>query len=172
MRQNLLLLTILIFLSCCKKSGIEPGFNKFTPTDANGILLGEADPTDWTRDQSWSAAEKNLFNKPDTFDYADIGAAIQVSVRPAYPNSCRHLFTVPFTFSEPTIAKFALVDNRLRVLSYQEGKWTSQNLETIQFTIDDQNKFKPGKTYRLYYAFYNDKKEMIYFGHGDIKKAP
>jgi hypothetical protein len=145
-RHLLLFLILLLIFTSCKKVGIEPGINKFTPTDADGNTVGEADQTDWTQDGAWSAAEKKLFQKEDSFTYGDVGENIQATVYPASPNPCRYTFTFSFTSSRPTVAKFALVDKRLNILSFQEEKYDGQNQKAISFNVSDRGKFNAGKT--------------------------
>ena len=133
-----------------------------------GNLVGTADNDDWTTESSWPTLVSSQFNFSDTLNYAVNNEIGTINTIFAYPNPATTQFMFGISSSKPTIMKYILVDNQLNVLLQGTFRLKSSNfIVAIDFS---DPKLVTGKTYRLYYAFYDKNKAIYAKGHGDIEK--
>lgn len=133
-----------------------------------GSPIGTADNDDWTTESSWPTLVSSQFNFSDTLNYAVNNEVGTINLISAYPNPATSQFIFIVSSSKPTIMKCILVDKQVNVLRKGTFRLESPNFAAAFDFTDPQ--IIAGKTYRLYYAFYDKNKAIYAKGHGDIEK--
>jgi hypothetical protein len=143
----------------CTFSGSDQ--NIYTQTDTNDVVIGIADPKDWTNDNNWNACENDLFNFADTFNYQGL-TSTTIHVVPAYPNPFKSVFDFVALDTGTNVVKLVIVDSNLNAIA--QTTLLNIRAETLEPPGIDSN-----ASYRIYYRFYGHNKTVIYQGHGDLR---
>jgi hypothetical protein len=132
-------------------------FTGITPTDPNGLALGDPDPTDWRFDDEWTEQEAALFPEEPTFA---LGCMPNINYEiMAFPNPSNGIFSLLFQKESTTQVELRLVNEDFNTLiSIDEVAQDIIQLNAGTFGIKD--------TVRLYYRFIEGNCE--YRGPGDI----
>jgi hypothetical protein len=169
----LLLISFLLNLGC-KKSTADVVQNvvntsidvsKYTSTDVVGNSLGQIDNTDWTFDNTWTAAENALMQSPTPTQLLNTENAI-ILLYPSYPNPLVEQFVLSFSTTKSTLLQLVVTDSLLNV-KMRNFKTTNVGSNSIAFLLA-ANEFANNKNYRLYYGFYSLAAGLYYKGHGDL----
>lgn len=163
---------ILFFLSCDPKKNAQDSIaiTGITARSTDGSNVGNIDADDWTNDSSWPDFIQEKFNFTDSFDYYFESQKSTFPSLICFPNPCSTNCYFSIESSNQTIMKYILVDETSLV--YQQGTVKlSASHNMFQFLLPD-SQYPRNKYYRLYYAMYDQNKNIYYKGHGDIKKNP
>jgi hypothetical protein len=181
MRQDFLILPKLTYMknifaavllvgmtfSCNSKDAEPPKqitISGYTPTDANGNIMGAVDASDWTLNEAWSDKETNLFSGISSGDLTGTSSGA-VTVSPAFPNPCTLSFGMQIQTASVCKLRFTVVDDRLRV--YESGTIPlTAGSHSFGVTLDVDN--IPEGLYRIYYSFDAQGAPMFVKGHGDV----
>lgn len=137
-----------------------------TTTDYAGNILSPVDPTDWTNDSAWTAAETAIFQLPDTTQLANTERA-SLSFSPAYPNPLQVQFALHIEADKRTLLQLVICDSMLTVKDRYFMPLKSGSND-FAFRLEPVN-YNAGTNYRLYYGFYGAAESLYYKGHGDLK---
>lgn len=168
----LILLACLALMLGCKKDGSAISIEGFYMTDATAAPIGQNGPADddWTLKTTLSNREMGLFdfptNHPD--DILGTGEGTIGSRVVAYPNPFSNVQAYHVSSSLPVVLRLVIVDQNLKVLYKYVTRF--QNSLDIQAGFDD-NTFRPGGSFRVYYSFSAEGKPNFKVGYGDIKKC-
>ena len=151
---------------CKKENKNEIDVSAITQTDALGNQTGNPDNTDWTKDNTWTNAEMNLFEAPTLSQLANTGT-VTISVFPAYPNPVSSVFMLYFNTSGATLLEMVITDKSLTVKD-RHFYMTHADVNFLATKLDE-TQYDNNTNYRIYYAFYSLAGGQYFKGHGDIK---
>lgn len=163
-----LVLFFTLINTACRKTDppFEVDVSGITETDIYGNLSGYVDYTDWTRDNSWSAFELNLFETPTAAQLAGTETA-DIVLYPVYPNPL--VLTVGFSFNTNKVTLLQLViTDKLLNIKYRTYLTTQAGSNNLLVGLD-ATKYINNSNYRLYYCFYSLTDGQFFKGHGDLQ---
>lgn len=171
-RYLFILAPFLLFTLSCKKEVEEvlgtqatynlPTFSGYTPTDANGVIMGTADATDWTNDATWTADEENLF--PELANLTTgFPAYTSIQFHPSFPNPTSGASNFAVTKDSDMKISFRLVDSQGTILTQSSSQFA------VPFAINTGGLSTSDTLIRLYYIIERND-SLLYRGHGDIRK--
>jgi hypothetical protein len=178
MKYSVYLIYFLLFLNLgCKKTAADVVQNvvnntintidvsKYSTTDVVGNSLGQIDNTDWTFDNTWTAAENALMQSPTPTQLLNTENAT-ISLYPSYPNPLVEQFVLSFSTTKSTLLQLVVTDSLLNV-KMRNFRTTNIGSNSITFLLA-ANEYTNNKNYRLYYGFYSLSGGLFYKGHGDV----
>lgn len=166
----LLLLLLTIFWGCNKEDDksdqddqlVFPAFSGYTHTDPIGYVLGEPDETDWTYDENWVQAEKDLFEDYASF-YHVSSYDTSIKLHAAYPNPLTDIiFNLEYLKDPGVYLSVRLVNQEFEPLI----KADSIKSNSVSFKMDEFS-ISSNTLIRVYYLFFRND-SCLYKGHGDI----
>jgi hypothetical protein len=139
--------------------------SKYTTTDVVGNILGSIDNTDWTFDNTWTAAENALMQIPTAAQLQNTETAT-ITLYPSYPNPLVDILRWSFNTTKNTLLQTVVTDSLLNV---KLRNFTTTNIGSNSIAILlATNEYTNNKNYRLYYGFYSLNAGLFYKGHGDL----
>lgn len=155
----LLLSSSFLFIACDRQ-----GYKSFTQTDELGLVISDADPTDWTKDDKWKNGIEELI--ASDCELEGVGTASLVTVYPAFPNPTYFSSNLLVNVTDSCLMRVVIVDKYNTVYSkFCRHLNTGNNL----LGLDISNfAVAQGGRYRLYYDFLDETNTVFYKGHGDI----
>ena len=186
MKKVFLAIFLLACLAGCKKHNGDQNtaqvhvFKGITVTDDIGITMGTwgNEDGDWKTDSTWTSAEFNLLNFPDTISLEGTYVKDTIgwdSVRGIHERPCNLVVVFP----NPVADYLALLYKGLGLLKFKAvivDKYYNRLLtfcckdSSAYFHPDfsDTTKFLNGTIYRMYYSLSAKDSLNFYKGHGDI----
>src|SRR5450432_2759857 len=151
MNKKLIALILLFSLGnvrCKKDDKTEIDVSQITQTDVSGNNTGTMDNTDWTKDNTWTDAEINLFETPTSSELASTETAV-VANSVAYPNPITTTVMLYFNTSKVTLLQMVITDKFLTIKD--RHYYTSHpGANLIQLKLDEAA-YSNNTNYRVYY---------------------
>lgn len=170
MKRNILIVFVLLLAFSCENDK-ESGFSGITERDPLGMLIGDADDTDWRFDDVWNAEEESLFDPVNFIPEKSSQAGsdnppadfLLPSESLAYPNPATSTFYFNIDSDADTV-RFVIVDKNYEIMLAKKaiggaGLWG--------ISTSSQSSFKSGSIYRIYYKL-DYQGGTVERGHGDV----
>lgn len=139
----------------------------YTAYDIQGNLTGPIDTADWLKNVEIPDSVNSLFTKvTDEENYTGVSDIFTLKTILAYPNPFKNAVNLRIEVSDVAVVKLMIVDSDLRV-KFATTKKLIPGENTLAFWLGDVTS---QSLHRIYYQFYNNNKQLLYKGFGDIKK--